>query len=134
MRHYIHFQRSDALFENFNLPEDAEHDRKLGPFDEFVQLTYEGLRVGPDGDHIAYFDYTRGAWFIERDDSPWSDVVIYAETEEGTVEMCPYCLCTDGEHDDDCEDEKANSADFACPTCGYNESVDGDCPRCNPPV
>lgn len=31
---------------------------------EFLQLTYNLLRVGPHGDEFAYYDTERGAWRI----------------------------------------------------------------------
>ncbi len=50
--------------------------RSFGPY-PFVQLTYEGLRVGPDGDDLAFYD--GGYWRLVSDDTRWSDVVIYDE-------------------------------------------------------
>lgn len=49
--------------------------RWYGPY-PFVQMTYESLRVGPDGDHLSFFN---GDW--QDPDDPtrkWSDVVIHA--------------------------------------------------------
>jgi hypothetical protein len=39
----------------------------LGPF-EFVQLTYEGLRVGPNGEHIAFLK--DGLWHLGVEHTP----------------------------------------------------------------
>lgn len=64
--------------------ETGQEDRvsaTYGPFD-FAQMTYNTLRVGPDGDDFAYFDSTRQEWIILQgyalvgDKSWWSDVVI----------------------------------------------------------
>lgn len=79
MQYMVSFQRSGAVFENENLGLRNGVDSSallLGPYPDFVQLTYEGLRVGPEGEHIA--NYADGYWYVEADDSPWSDVVIYA--------------------------------------------------------
>lgn len=38
----------------------------LGPFDDFLQITYSTLRVGPDGDEIATFDVKLGEWWFEK--------------------------------------------------------------------
>lgn len=73
----------------------------LGPFDEFVQLTYSELRVGPEGDWLAYQPFGDADWHFSADlDIPiadpssmdgctaedwrsqgWSDLVIWAEAE-----------------------------------------------------
>lgn len=55
--------------------------KDFGPF-PFVQLTYEILRVGPEGDDFAWFDPEEGAWFCkETGDEWWSDVVIWGKEE-----------------------------------------------------
>lgn len=69
----------------------------LGPFPDYVELTYEYLRVGPDGDHIAAFDTERGVWVVgvtseqhgivtemkghDPDGTIWSDIVITVKEE-----------------------------------------------------
>lgn len=53
---------SEAMYEEGALYGSDQPDfLELGPY-EFVQLTYEGLRVGPDGDHIGF--YSHGVWSI----------------------------------------------------------------------
>lgn len=57
---------------------------RLGPYPDFVQLTYETLRVGPDGESIAFTG--GGGWTIVAGKDPadpaclqrrwYSDVVI----------------------------------------------------------
>lgn len=42
---------------------DERRELEVGPF-PFVQLTYEVLRIGPDGLEIAYFDEEEDAWLI----------------------------------------------------------------------
>ena len=68
----------------FERGQQDKESQEFGPF-EFAQLTYEGLRVGPDGDWIA--NYVDGFWRLTDESvktiSPeeliqeWSDVVIY---------------------------------------------------------
>lgn len=70
----LHFTASDTLLER-------EYDRlglsyeahgpgcppdalALGPFPDYVELTYAYLRVGPDGEHIAVYDEARGGWVV----------------------------------------------------------------------
>lgn len=61
----------------FSRPRDEVDGPKFGPF-EWVQLTYEGLRVSPDGEHIAY--YADGEWVIAvewaESEETYSDIVI----------------------------------------------------------
>lgn len=68
MKTYIRFERSKS----------DEVSEVYGPFD-FVQLTYELLRVGPDGDEFAH--YSNGWWQVIADQSEWSDVIIYGEEQ-----------------------------------------------------
>ena len=52
----------------------------FGPF-EFVQLTYEDLRVGPDGESFATMN-GNAEWTIDQDESGtvYSDVIIWSES------------------------------------------------------
>lgn len=68
--------------------EDGQHDavsKEYGPY-PFVQLTYESLRVGPDGDWLAV--YQLGKWHLDSQKSQeegylyFSDVVIYAQEKD----------------------------------------------------
>jgi hypothetical protein len=46
-------------------PETGQDDvigPTYGPFDEFIQLTYTEIRVGPDGATIGYHDEEDGLW------------------------------------------------------------------------
>ncbi len=60
----VDFSASEAMFEcggalcGSSQPDSLE----LGPF-EYVQLTYETLRVGPDGELIAFFTEA-GVWSV----------------------------------------------------------------------
>ena len=45
----------------------------IGTFD-YVQLTYETLRVGPKDDEIAYFDCEKEKWIYDGKD--YSDISI----------------------------------------------------------
>ena len=64
--------------------QNGKVSQNFGPY-PFVQLTYELLRVGPNGDDLARF--TDGCWYLlERvedgiveyqvDGEPWTDIVI----------------------------------------------------------
>jgi hypothetical protein len=69
----------------------------FGPFD-FVQLTYDELRVGRDGEPFALFDQTKGDWFIryyegtakawgaDTRKEPWSDIIIWGENSESNAQ------------------------------------------------
>lgn len=55
----------------------------IGPFDDFLQLTYTDLRVGPDGKEVAHFGRD-GDWHLKDKEfgdpgERWSDIVIWAE-------------------------------------------------------
>jgi hypothetical protein len=66
---HVRFERSDGTLERIDegdLPNVSEQVI-VGPF-EWVQLTYEELRVAPDGDVIAYLD--EGDWTIVGPDQP----------------------------------------------------------------
>jgi hypothetical protein len=62
--------------------ETGQEDRisqEYGPF-PFVQLTYNWLRVGPDGDDLAFFDFEEGDWLPNAEPAvKYSDVVIYPQ-------------------------------------------------------
>lgn len=67
--------RSEALP---NVPEGiAGSVVTLGPF-EYVELTYNILRVGPDGNAIGYFEVRDGTWRLNDDRYPFSDLDIHA--------------------------------------------------------
>lgn len=59
--------------------EDCHTDRigdELGPF-EFAQITYNELKVGPDGDVLAFQD-EEGYWrLVEAPYDSWPDIIIY---------------------------------------------------------
>lgn len=73
MSFYVTFTSSDTAIENGC----TEGEVRLGPFDEFVQLTYEHLRVGPEGDFIAHYS---DVWYIEGYGN-YSDVVVTYDVE-----------------------------------------------------
>lgn len=93
----VSFSASDAMYEEGGALFGSEQPDglELGPF-EYVQLTYETVTVGPDGDPIGFF--TDGLWSVgvERiplNDKWWSvgpapdgllfsDVVLHTETRE----------------------------------------------------
>lgn len=55
-------EASESLYEGEVCHPDQPSTLELGEFDlDFIQLTYEFLRVGPDGDHIAICE--DGYWF-----------------------------------------------------------------------
>jgi hypothetical protein len=67
------------LYLTFSRGRDDKEGPILGPFD-WVQLTYDEIRVSPNGDPVALFD--EGDWHLYGDTNsgldrePWSDVVI----------------------------------------------------------
>ena len=88
MKYYARFER----------PRDDAYPILLGPFSDFLQLTYGDLRIGSDGATIAQFDAGADDWFITDSalpastldgneskpavidiNEPWSDIIIYAE-------------------------------------------------------
>mgnify|MGYP001611948225 FL=1 len=70
-----------AVMIRFEHGYEGRISKEYGPF-PFVQLTYELLRVGPDGEDFAIYD---GTWHLTTsslDENPdpeiWSDVIIYS--------------------------------------------------------
>jgi hypothetical protein len=68
----IEFRRSDAILKG--MPEGTRVELVI-ECEDFVQLTYDSLRLGPEGEFAAHID-RRGGWIIEGDPLPWSDIVI----------------------------------------------------------
>lgn len=64
-----------VLFENG--PEDRIGE-PLGPF-EYVTVTYDTLRVPPDGEVIATYD---GDIWVTEDGSNWTDYTVFAHEPE----------------------------------------------------
>lgn len=95
--------------ENESHRHDSQESPVLGPF-EWVQLTYSGLRVSPDGEHIA-FHAEDDCWYApasEQASEHWaaigpytanqafSDIVIYMDQVgcsqcEGLLQPCAAC-------------------------------------------
>lgn len=65
----------------FEFPRGDKVSEYFGPY-EWVQLTYKGLRVSPDGDHLAVYNTTGGYWSLLLDGSLWSDVIVFPAKEE----------------------------------------------------
>jgi hypothetical protein len=73
----------------FERGRDDQTGPVLGPF-EWVQLTYNALRVAPNGEQLASYDPVQHDWFIEANPrvphtmlltvdelgEPWSDIII----------------------------------------------------------
>ena len=91
---YIRLQCSDAFAKNHELDPFPE-DLVLGPF-EYVQLTYETVRISPEGEDLLVYHGPHplgviaepcanescaqcggGAWKLIEDDSIWSDLVLF---------------------------------------------------------
>lgn len=52
----------------FVRPENGQKDQigpTLGPFDDYIQLTYSHITVGPDGETIAYLE-KNGLWYFTK--------------------------------------------------------------------
>ena len=77
MRVSITLGRSDALLEFWGAPDNTPEVVALGPF-EYVELTYDHLRVGPEGEHIGHRDPGGNGWFLNDDPVPFSDIDVYA--------------------------------------------------------
>lgn len=72
-RYRISFTRSDGILQG--MPEGTPEESVV-ECEEFVQITYDEVRTGPDGDPIGrYFD---GGWEKYDDELPYSDVIISA--------------------------------------------------------
>ena len=71
----VEFRRSDAFMET--MPKGASDSWVAGSF-EWALLTYDALRVAPEGDTLAVYDADVDAWIVTSDSSSsaWSDVVL----------------------------------------------------------
>lgn len=69
--------RSDTFKENWKIPDYVPSEITLGPY-EYVEFTYEGLRVGPHGDHIGHYNAHDGCWKLEDMPTPFSDLDIFS--------------------------------------------------------
>ena len=63
----------------FETGQEERISQEYGPF-PFVQLTYNWLRVGPDGADLAVFDRETQDWLPDAEPTvKYSDVVIYPQ-------------------------------------------------------
>ena len=80
-----------SVFIRFERGRDDVVGPTLGPF-EWVQQTYQDLRVSPDGETLAQWVGNAGEWFIidgEHAEEFYSDFVIYdRDTAEPFGEHC----------------------------------------------
>lgn len=76
MDYMLYLSASESLYDgpDFGTPtpgplyqSDQPEMMTLGPFPDYIELTYEYLRVGPEGDHLAAFDSERGVWVLGID-------------------------------------------------------------------
>lgn len=70
------FIRSDAMAERLGETDEVVVEA------EWFQITYDLIRVAPDGDSIARYDQVQDAWYLDNAPSrqiAFSDVVIYTE-------------------------------------------------------
>lgn len=65
------------VFIRFELPREDAIGPTLGPY-PYVQLTYEMLTVGPDGEELAHYDGSEW-WLLGSERGHYSDIVVYAE-------------------------------------------------------
>lgn len=74
-----------GYFYRFERGAEDKWSEDIGPVPEFFQLTYEDLRIGPDGEIVAQFD--GGYWYDVRPGAdkeyPWSDIVMWAKEIPG---------------------------------------------------
>lgn len=68
-----------VTIEFFNFA-SGRHSPLYGPY-EFVQVTYNSVRVGPDGDDFIA-QYTHGYWMTE-DDQRWTDFSVTTVKKQG---------------------------------------------------
>ena len=70
--------RSEAMFDEGRFPDAPDEVPgsviELGPF-EYVGLTYNLLRIGPEGDVIGCFK--DGLWWLDNNPYPFSDLDVY---------------------------------------------------------
>lgn len=79
-------QKRLGYFLRFECEMDNRFSHDIGPFEDFFQLTYHDLRVGPNGAFIA--QHCNGWWYVWKEfgdmNEKWSDVVMWArELNEG---------------------------------------------------
>jgi hypothetical protein len=69
MDYMLHLYASETLYEEGGplYGSDQPESMKLGPYPDYIELTYKFLRVGPDGDHLAAFDAKREVWVVGVD-------------------------------------------------------------------
>ena len=67
---YVTFHKSDGCVESHS--DESDESVTIGPF-EWVELTYDRLRIAPNGDVIAFYTC---CWLREEDGKHYSDVVI----------------------------------------------------------
>lgn len=72
----LRLSRSDTFCAHWRIPHGTPDHVERGPF-EYVEFTYDGFRVGPDGDGIGA--YREGAWWLDESPHPFSDIVIYGK-------------------------------------------------------
>lgn len=78
--------KASLILVQFERGQEDKWSQEFGPF-EFVQLTYEGLRISPNGDWLA--NYIDGFWkltdvtiktvTLDELTQDWSDVIIYTK-------------------------------------------------------
>ena len=65
------------MYVNFSHATDESIDgRNEGPYD-FVQVTYDQIRVSPDGAAIAFMSHSSKLWYFFGDGNPYTDVTIF---------------------------------------------------------
>ncbi len=66
------------VYVRFECGQEDRVGEELGPF-PFVQLTYNELRFGPDGETLAVYDREADVWVPTSEVEMYSDVVIYSK-------------------------------------------------------
>jgi hypothetical protein len=77
-------EASEALVDGAAIAEGQATHVRFGPFDEYVEVTYNKLRRGPDGTVIGTYDEAKRAW--EIDGLVFSDLVVTGQPRDSLDE------------------------------------------------
>lgn len=75
---------ANNIYVTFECCRDGRVSNEFGPF-EYVQIVYNRLTVGPNGNDLAVLDPCSGDWFLVDGSAvtlPWSDFVVSSRIEK----------------------------------------------------